>query len=390
MKRIEYDTQIKALKPTDKRYKRTIGNGLYIAVGVSGAKTFRADFTLHGKRLTITYGRYPDIGLGKARDMHQEAQSKIRQGIDPRKKKQSLKPFSHYAEESFKLNATRHTTLEKKRLRMAKHIYPKLDRIPVDKITRLDVFNIVKPIADSGSIETARRLAGYIEKVFHYLFSAGIVSDNPVVGIRHSLPSKAQAKQHAHIIDIEAVRGVYRACNGANNTQIALAIKLQLLIFVRPRNLVELKWSNIDFDKRLITYSSDELKTGSDGRLFHVPLSEQAIEILNQAREHSVNEFVFSSERAMDGYLQINTLNKAIRDLVNPETGKPFGQGYLTLHGCKHTFSTIANESGLWSTDAIERQLDHIQGGVRGVYNKAIHLEERIEMMDWWSDLVCK
>ena len=390
MKRIEYDTQIKALKPTDKRYKRTIGHGLYIAVGVSGAKTFRADFTLYGKRLTITYGRYPDIGLSKARELHQEAQSKIRQGIDPRKKKQSLKPFSHYAEESYQLNSLRPTTLEKKRLRMAKWVYPKLDRIPVDKITRLDVFNIVKPIADSDSIENARRLAGYIEKAFHYMFNAGIVTDNPVTEIRHSLPSKPKAKPHAHLIDIEAVRGVYRATDGANNTQIALAIRLQLLIFVRPRNLVELKWSNIDLDNRLITYSSDELKTGNDGRVFHVPLSKQAIEILNQAREYSTNEYVFSSERAMDGHLSINAINKGIRGLINPETNKPYGQGHLTLHGCKHTFSTIANESGLWTTDAIEKQLDHIQGGVRGVYNKAIHLEERIEMMQWWADLVCK
>jgi integrase len=58
-----------------------------------------------------------------------------------------------------------------------------------------------------------------------------------------------------------------------------------------------------------------------------------------------------------------------------------------TGHGFRHTASTILNESGLFSGDAIERQLAHVQGNkVRGAYNHAEYLPERRKMMQWWAD----
>lgn len=45
-------------------------------------------------------------------------------------------------------------------------------------------------------------------------------------------------------------------------------------------------------------------------------------------------------------------------------------------------------ESGLWSRDAVERQMSHQErNGVRAAYiHKAEHLEERRLMCQWWSD----
>jgi integrase len=77
-----------------------------------------------------------------------------------------------------------------------------------------------------------------------------------------------------------------------------------------------------------------------------------------------------------------NTINKALRVI-----------GYDTkTEICGHGFRSIAcsalNESGLWSNDAIERQMSHKERhGVRAAYvHKAEHLEARMEMMQWWSD----
>ena len=45
-------------------------------------------------------------------------------------------------------------------------------------------------------------------------------------------------------------------------------------------------------------------------------------------------------------------------------------------------------ESGLWSRDAVERQMSHQErNGVRAAYiHKAEHLEERRLMCQWWCD----
>jgi integrase len=60
----------------------------------------------------------------------------------------------------------------------------------------------------------------------------------------------------------------------------------------------------------------------------------------------------------------------------------------MTAHGFRSMASTILNESGLWSADAIERQLAHVPGNddVRAAYNYAQFLPERIRMMQWYAD----
>jgi len=58
----------------------------------------------------------------------------------------------------------------------------------------------------------------------------------------------------------------------------------------------------------------------------------------------------------------------------------------MTAHGFRATFSTLANESGLWHPDAIERALAHVEtNSVRRVYDRADHWDERIRLANWWA-----
>jgi integrase len=64
-----------------------------------------------------------------------------------------------------------------------------------------------------------------------------------------------------------------------------------------------------------------------------------------------------------------------------------FGQDEMTSHGFRATASTLLNESGLWSVDAIERALAHGDANsVRGAYHRGAHWQERVRMAQWWSD----
>ena len=74
-----------------------------------------------------------------------------------------------------------------------------------------------------------------------------------------------------------------------------------------------------------------------------------------------------------------NTIRTAIRSIG-------FGADKMTARGFRHMASTILNESGLWSADAIEMQLAHYAGGVREVYNQAKYMPERCRMMQWYAD----
>ncbi|MEJ1968482.1 MAG: hypothetical protein WDN03_07610 [Rhizomicrobium sp.] len=64
-----------------------------------------------------------------------------------------------------------------------------------------------------------------------------------------------------------------------------------------------------------------------------------------------------------------------------------YGQDEMTSHGFRATASTLLNESGKWSSDAIERQLAHIEGNdVRRAYARSAHWDERVKMMVWWAN----
>ena len=59
----------------------------------------------------------------------------------------------------------------------------------------------------------------------------------------------------------------------------------------------------------------------------------------------------------------------------------------MTSHGFRAVFATLANESGRWSADAIERQLAHVEANsVRRAYSRGAHWDERVKMMQWWAD----
>lgn len=77
-----------------------------------------------------------------------------------------------------------------------------------------------------------------------------------------------------------------------------------------------------------------------------------------------------------------NTLNAALRRMG-------YSGDEMTSHGFRATFSTIANESGLWNPDAIERALAHVEPNqVRRAYARSEHWEERVRLAAWWSDVL--
>ena len=83
------DKAIRALKPKEKPYKATDGQGLYILVTRQGSRLWRFDYRFQGKRQTLSLGKSPDIGLADARLRLADARQLLAQGRDPVSVKQS-------------------------------------------------------------------------------------------------------------------------------------------------------------------------------------------------------------------------------------------------------------------------------------------------------------
>ena len=147
---------------------------------------------------------------------------------------------------------------------------------------------------------------------------------------------------------------------------------------VRPGELRQAEWSEIDFDAAIWRIPAARMK---QRREHVVPLSRQSLAIFAAARELTCHgRYVFPAMGKQDRPLSENTVTAALRRMG-------FATDEMTAHGFRAMASTLLNESGKWSSDAIERALSHRDTDqIRAVYHRGAHWKERVAMAQWWSD----
>lgn len=392
-------TAVKNAKPQEKQYKLTDQGGLYLLIRTNGSKAWKYDYRINGKRGTFTIGTYPEVSLKDARESHLEARKSVTQGKNPtqtkhhhlQKEAHKDKRFSHYAAAWVAKQNQAPTTESDLIQRLEKNLYPYLDQKPVENFTTRDLLDVLTLITDRGAKDTAKRMAGILRRVYNELLILGLVDTNPAQGLAELLPRPDHRKKtnFGHLTNPNEFRDLLKQIHAPSSRQspaTTLALKLMPLLFLRPKNIRYMKWEQIDFERALLTIPGSEMKAGKE---LKVPLSRQAIEILQEAHHITrSNPYVFVSSHGRGKPISENTTTAAIRRMINPSTGEPYGTGYMTSHGFRHTASTMLNEMG-YSTDAIELQLAHInQDRVRSTYNKAQLMEERIKMMQEWADYI--
>lgn len=224
--------------------------------------------------------------------------------------------------------------------------------------------------------------------MFKYAVAAEYATRDPAADLSATLPSRRR-QNYPTITDPVLVGELLRAIDSFNGTLVvSCALKLAPLLFVRPGELRGAEWSEFDMDhtdgpRWAIPATRRKLRKAQkeDPRtLPHtVPLSSQATAILEELRPLTGGKrLLFPGVRARDRPISDMTTNAALRRLgYDKET--------MTGHGFRHMASTLLNEQG-FKSEAIERQLSHKEPGVRGVYNKAEYLPERIKMMQAWAD----
>jgi integrase len=395
------NTAVLKAKPDSKPKKMSDGGSLYLLVKPSGYKAWKYDFRLNGTRGTYSIGNYPDISLKDARASHQLAREYVAKGINPKaiKVNQAIvngldnKRFSYYATQWIEKQNMAESTLRDLQQRIDKNLIPKLDKKRVNEFTTLDLLRVTEIVSNRGAKETALIMARVLRKVFNEILLLGVIESNPAQGLSELLPKpdRRQRNNFAHVTTTSELKALLLQIDNPSKRQdyaVTQALKLMPLVFLRPHNIRYLRWEYIDFENHIINIPASELKTRKP---LTVPLATQAEIILKDMyRLTGELEYVFVSSRGQNAKVIIplseNTTTKAIQRLINPITNKPFGVGYMTSHGFRHTASTMLNELG-FDSDIIELQLAHIdKNQVRATYNKAQWMEKRINMMQSWAD----
>ena len=381
------DAKIKGAKPKAKTYTLNDGDGLYLEVNLKGQKWWRYRYQMDGRRNRLSLGVYPAVGLKKARIKRDKLKSLIAEGIDPalkrkedKRRKKGSEAFEAVSREWYNKNlpgwSGRHakTTME----RMEKNVFPFIGTKAITDLGVEDMLGITQRCERRGAVETARRVRQIMSQVFRYAIAGGRAMRDPAADIKDTIPPARKVKHHASITDPKKIKGLLRAIDGFEGTFVVhCALKLAPLVFVRPGELRNAQWHEIDLETSEWRIPEEKMKGGSK---HIVPLSDQAVEVLTDLyKVTGPGGYVFPSVRTPARSMSENTVNVALRRLGYDKTE-------MTAHGFRSTASTLLNEHG-WNKDAIERQLAHTpKDKVRASYNYAEHLPERKRMMQAWAD----
>lgn len=383
------DSAIRAAKPAAKPYKVFDDGGLFILVSPSGGKLWRLKFRHLGKEQLLSLGRYPDVGLKEARGRRDEARKLLAAGVNPAFEKKRVaiaasvgaaNTFKAVAEEFIakrEREGLKAITTDKAKWLLSQ-LEPALGARPIAEIEPYELLAVLKKVELSGRNETAKRLLAFAGRVFRYAVATTRANRNIAADLQGALTSP-KVKHHAAIIDPAGVGGLLRAIEGFDGQPTTLwALKLAPHVFVRPGELRMAEWREIDLAAAVWRIPGNRMKMN---REHVVPLSKQAVAILKEAQELTGGgRYVFPSVRTPLRPMSENTLNAALRRLG-------YGSDDMTAHGFRSMASTLLNESGKWSADAIERALAHGDSdSVRAAYHRGAHWDERVRMAQWWSD----
>jgi integrase len=388
------DTKIRTAKPKPKPFKLYDADGLYLIVQPNGSRWWRQRYHWAEREQTLSLGTYPDIALTDARARSAALRRQVANGINPSTERQEQKvarrtaatrTYQAIAIEEWlpKMALARKWTpehTERVRRRFEVHFLPWLGKKDISEVTDDDVLGCLRRMEDRNLNDTAHRGLSENDALFRYAKQRKYVKHNIVADLRgpDTLP-RVKVKHHAAITDPAQLGPLLRAIDAYHGGFVVrCALRFLPLVFVRPGELQWAPWSEFDLEGAEWRIPAERMKMAE----YHiVPLSRQAVAILRELYPVTGPDgFVFPQVRNASRPISENTLNVAIRACG-------YTKEQQTAHGFRSTASTLLNEQGAWTPDAIERQLAHGERNkIRGAYNAAQHLPERRRMMQAWAD----
>lgn len=375
------DTEIRNAKPKDKMYRLYDGKGLCLRIMKTGSKHWEFRFknpdTL--KDDTVIIGEYPYLSLSQAREIHQDMRSLVEQGINPKLKDSSTSFKAVFDMWWLRWSETKSTKYANQvKNAIERNCMATLGRLDMNEIKPAHIAMALQPFEDRGVLEYLHRTRSALNQMFSFALARGICEINPVMMVTRDAFKRPKPENHRSLDPKDLYQIVEFFDHKGVSEVTRLCTEFILRNILRVQEACEATWDEIDFHKKTFTIPEKRMKMR---REHIIPLSEQSIEILKRLKaEYPHSKYIFPGS-GKNGYINKETTRIAI-NRAGVDT---------TIHGFRHLASTILNESLLFKPDVIESALAHSsRDQIRAIYNKAQYIEQRRELMQWWSDFIDK
>lgn len=378
--------KVKAAKPG----RHADGDGLYLLVKDTGARSWLLRVQVDGKRRDIGLGSASTLGLADAREKAAEYRKLAKTGVDPvAARKKALVEIP-----TFEVAAT-HCHAELKRgwknqrhvdswlSSLRTHTFPSFGDKPVDAITSIMVRDAIAPIWLDRP-ETAQRILQRITAVLDFAHIKGWrPTETSLRSVRKGLPRQPPTDNHFKAMPYAELPGYMQKLTGADPTVGRDALRFTILTAVRSNEARFADWSEIDLDKGVWSIPAGRMKMNQP---HVVPLSRPAMEILHRrwrARERDSGLVFPSSLKKTDGG------QRAISDMTMLKVLRDDKFDEYTVHGFRSSFTDWAAEETDFRKEVVDKALAHkLPDRVEAAYRRTDFFEKRRTLMAAWADYV--
>jgi integrase len=371
------------------------GDGLYLQVSRGNARSWIFRYFRHGKPHEIGLGSLKAVGLAAARTKASECRALLADGIDliaarhAERAQQALEAargmtFDNCADAYIKA----HSSAWKSQKHVAQwtatirsYVSPVFGSLPVQAVDVALVMKVLEPIWTTKP-ETAARVRGRIESVLNWAKARGYrTGENPAVWKGHLdnlLPARskiAKVKHHA-ALPYERTAQFIEALRRQDGVA-PLALEFAILTAARTGEIIGARWGEVDLAGKVWTVPASRMKAGCEHR---VPLSAEALAVLNKVSEGEPEDFVFAGRK-----------RRQLSNMALLMVLRRMGQGELTAHGFRSTFRDWAAERTNFPAEIAEAALAHTVGNkVELAYRRGDFFEKRRRLMDAWGEFATK
>jgi integrase len=204
----------------------------------------------------------------------------------------------------------------------------------------------------TGGAGVGRRTRTTAAAMYAWGIEHGHVRTNPFAGVKLAKPPVKERflspSEAARLLDVITAR----ESEGNMHPAMADAVRLLILTGARKTEVCSLKWSEVDFERRVITLPPERTKAGGQNGIRHIRLSDPALLILHRRHESKglESEFVFQSTRGQGPIVGLRKPYIAAREAA--------GLGGVRIHDLRHSFASFLIADGA-SLYLVSKMLGH-------------------------------
>ena len=388
------DAALKSLKPREKPYKVADRDAMYVLVSTGGTLTFKIDYRMHGRRETLTLGKYGPAGLSlaRAREMCIDARRSIDAGISPAIEKQrskrrlkEAKSFGEFGEKYLQMSVMAESTRALRRSIFERELLPSWRNRLLKEIAPDDLRALCLAVVERGAPATAINMRDLVKQIYAYAKLHGEKIDNPADDVAPASIATFVSRERS--LSPTEIRVVFRLLERvATLPTIRLGLRFFLMTMVRKSELLDATWDEVDFENAVWSIPAERMKRRKAHNIY---LSTQALDILIALKTCAGgSRYLLPSRYDADQPMSRATFNRVTYSIVQLAEADGMPLEPFTIHDLRRTGSTLLNELG-FNGDWVEKCQAHEDNRKsRSVYNKAEYEVQRRNMLQEWSNLI--